>query len=126
MQRYNSYDHFNPLTQYKYQNYNPQNRPMTPVKKNNTTSVGQSIEKLIYLPVYSNEYKNIKWIHLNTIKNLTIFPEKFVPENFNQANTGLCFLFSSLSSIATIPTLLSQIFGDNNNWRKKIDVSCKK
>ena len=118
MQRYNSYDHFNPLTQNKYQNYNPQNRSMTPVKINNTTSVGQSIEKLIYLPVYSNEYKNIKWIHLNTIKNLTIFPEKFVPENFNQANTGLCFLFSSLSSIATIPTLLSQIFGDNNNWRK--------
>ena len=55
---------------------------------------------------------------MNTFKNLTILPEKFVPENFNQGTTGLCFLFSSLSSIATIPTLFSQIFGDNNNWRK--------
>ena len=88
MQRYNSYDRFNPLALY-YQNYKPQNRPMTPVKINNTTSVGQSIEKLKSLPVYSNEIKKVQWIHLNTIKNLTILPEKFVPENFNQANTGL-------------------------------------
>ena len=118
MQRFNSYDRFNPLAQYQYQNYKPQNRPMTPVKRNNTISIEQSIEKLKSLPVYSNEYNKVNWIHLNTFKNLTIFPEKFVPENFNQGTTGLCFLFSSLSSIATIPTLLSQIFGNNNNWRK--------
>lgn len=47
------------------------------------------------------------------------FPEKFKQETFNQGKSGLCFLFSSQSSIATIPSLIYKLFGNNDNWRNR-------
>ena len=60
---------------------------------------------------------DVKWYNLSDDhKKFEIFPKKLKPENFNQGDTGLCFLFSSLSSISTIPGLINQLFGKNEKW----------
>ncbi len=75
-------------------------------RKNSEFFFENSFEKLKELPVYEGEYNSIQWVKISSYRNLTIFPDKFEGKNFNQGETGLCFLFSSLSSIATIPSLI--------------------
>ena len=84
----------------------------------NEFSFENSFETLKTLPVFENEYLPIQWIKMSSMLRKTIFPDKFKGINFNQGNTGLCFLFSCLSSIATIPSLIYRLFGNNDNWRK--------
>ena len=87
-------------------------------RKNSEFFFENSFEKLKELPVYEDEYSSIQWVKMSSYRNLTIFPDKFEGKNFNQGSTGLCFLFSSLSSIATIPSLIYRLFGNNDNWRE--------
>jgi len=79
------------------------------------------IENLGFLPIEENGKKidkSVKWISLSELGGFYIFPNEFKPENFNQGNTGLCFFFSSLASIAGVPGLIHQLFGNINNWNK--------
>ena len=90
----------------------------------NEFSFEKEFETLKELPVYDYKVKQIKWVKIKWVKisclrdNLIIFPDKFKGENFNQGLTRLCFLFSCLSSIATVPSLLYRLFGNNDNWRQ--------
>ena len=84
----------------------------------NEFSFENSFETLKTLPVEEDEYMPIQWIKMSDERGITIFPDKFKGINFNQGETGLCFLFSCLSSIATIPSLIYRLFGNNDNWRK--------
>lgn len=118
MIRLTSYDNLKRFAKPEGNFKRTQNRKMTPVKKNNIFSFETRVENLLKLPVYPNEYMSVQWKAINVFKNLKIFPDKFEPDNFNQGNTSLCFLFSSLSSIATIPGLIHKIFRNDLNWRK--------
>ena len=64
------------------------------------------------------KYIDVYWISLSNYNDYYIFPSKFLPANFNQGNTGLCFLFSCLASIAGVPGLIYHLFGNNDNWKK--------
>ena len=105
---------------YGYQNTftkkNTKKRMMTP--KKNIFTFENSVENLKLLPLCEGEYLPIKWVNLSSF-NFKIFPEKFKQETFNQGQSGLCFLFSSLSSIATIPSFIYKLFGNNDNWRNR-------
>ena len=83
------------------------------------------VETFKQLPIYMGDenntdyaYIDVNWLSLSNYKGLKIFPNKFQPANFNQGNTGLCFLFSCLASIAGVPGLIYQLFGNNDNWMK--------
>ena len=81
--------------------------------------IQKSLQNLKQLPNgFENSYYNVKWINLsnNYHNDYVIFPKNLKPENFDQGDTGLCFFISCLSSIATIPGLIHQLFGKNENW----------
>ena len=88
---------------------------------NNEFSFENSFETLKTLPVSKiNDMPinmPIQWIKMSGVRGKTIFPDKFKGINVNQGSTGLFFLFSCLSSIATIPSLIYRLFGNNDNWR---------
>lgn len=103
--------------------YNSKNKynykmPIKPIEKVVNFNF-DDVEKLTHLPTYNEDYEvKVKWISLSKKNNnFKIFPDKFLPENFNQGDTGLCFFFSCLASIAGIPGLIYQLFGNNDNWR---------
>lgn len=110
MIRMPSYDNFGPFINSINTNRKTQKRQMTPVKKKSLSPFEDIFENFTMLPTYENSYNPVHWMHLNNIPGCTIFPEKFISDNFNQGSTGLCFLFASLSSIATIPGLIHKIF----------------
>ena len=90
--------------------------------------IQKSIQEFKKLPKEDNEdqdnedpfnlyWYNVKWYNLSDdYEKYVIFPKKLKPKNFDQGNTGLCFLFSSLSSISTIPGLINKLFGKNEKW----------
>jgi len=84
--------------------------------------IQKSIQEFKKLPKEDNEDPfnlnyNVKWYNLSDdYEKYVIFPKKLKPKNFDQGNTGLCFLFSSLSSISTIPGLINKLFGKNEKW----------
>ena len=82
---------------------------------NDSFSFENKVESLNYLPIDEEKYDKIEWIHLSFQNGLIIFPNTFKPEHFNQGRTGLCFLFSSLSSISTIPGLIHQLIKNTDN-----------
>lgn len=103
---------------YKNTISNNNKRSMTPIKSNNNFNFN-IVEKLTNLPDIEDNYTNVEWISLSDFDNkFDIFPKKFLPENFDQGTTGLCFLFSCLASIAGVPRLIDQLFGNNDNWKK--------
>ena len=94
------------------------NRQIPSVNRNKYFNF-DSVEKLTNLPNFPGNYIEVEWKKLSIFNNkFVIFPEKFKPENFNQGNTGLCFLFSCLASIAGVPGLIHNLFGKNENWKQ--------
>jgi len=90
---------------------------ITLVKKDDL--VFNDIENLEKLPISEGLYKRVVWKSLSDddLDEFYIFPKEFKPENFNQGNTGLCFLFSCLASIAGVPGLIRQLFGNTEYWK---------
>lgn len=101
-----------------YKNFNQNTWEMASAKK----YLGfNDIENLKVLPISQNDHQvdiNVEWISLSNLYDFYIFPKKFKPEHFDQGNTGLCFFFSCLASIAGVPGLIHQLFGNINNWKK--------